>query len=155
MRRPAVACIASLAVLAGAGSALADGTSEEQRAFALVAAIGHSEQALLAKLGPVTACVPKGHRGCLPHAARALAKVASDEQRPVRQAVRRQDRSCSRDAGNRYLRALRSLHSAALALSHARSRKEFRAVARRMDKADGAESAAADTAMACWRKTLT
>jgi hypothetical protein len=72
----------------------------------------------------------------------------------VRTAVRKQDKSCSRRAGNEYLKSLRLLHSAALALARAKSTKDFNAVARRLQAQDRLATHAVNSAEACWRKTL-
>jgi hypothetical protein len=130
--------------------ALAAPPTEEERAYALVTAMVTSGQMVYAASVPVERCTPKGHRQCLAAAARKLASTATAAQRPVRKAVRMQDKSCSRRAGNLYLRSLRTMHLAALDLVH----KRFRSAARRIRAEDRQATSAVNKAKACWLATI-
>jgi hypothetical protein len=138
--------IVGLVVVASAGA-----ISPAERAYALVIAMVHAEQATLDASGPVERCTVKGHRECLPAAARHLARVATAEQTPVRRATRLQRTgSCSRRAGNQYLKSLRLLRKAALALSRAKTRSALIAAADILASSDRLQTSAATKARRCW-----
>jgi uncharacterized protein YukE len=149
----AVLLLAYLAVLAQGPVAPASAVTPEARAYALVEAMIHTEQSMLAASRPVARCTRKGHRRCLPAAARELARVAEAEQAPIRKATKIQQ-TCGRRAGQRYLKALRLWHEAGLALARAKGAGALRSAAKTVAAADRLEGSAVKKAQACWRSTV-
>jgi hypothetical protein len=139
----------SVLLVPGAGTSVAALTPVD-RVYALVLAIGQSEQSLLAAEQPLERCSRKGHRACLPAAARELGRVAAREQAPVRKATRIQQ-GCGRRAGLQYLKALRLTRAAAHAFERAKSKKARISAAVIFTRADRLDTSAVKKAQNCWR----
>ena len=159
LRLALVLCV-SAGVLASASVgnltaiATAQSNKEERRAYALLMAIGAAGKATLEALRPVERCTVKGHRECLPAAARQLARVAAAQQPPVRRATEVQSkRSCAR-AGAEYLKGLRVLRTAAQALERAKTRRALRRAGRLIATSDRYQTRGFDRARKCWESTL-
>jgi hypothetical protein len=146
--------VTALLVATFNGRAFAGGGNEEKLAFALVSALAASEQAVGHALTPLRNCTAKGHRQCLPAAARGVAKVAAAQRKPVQRAVDLQDRACSRNAGNTYLRGLGLLRKSTLAMARAKNSRQLQAAARTFLRADSLQTKGVKQAKACWRATL-